>query len=128
MSEKPTTTVADRFEEFRARAVKSGKFKGLKQSRSVTDEPFVLGEEYGFINPIEIEKPNFSTRQALADAAVREDLISMLKILMKDDFGKWVMKMDEAGDEAEFISAGLVIAVIEHFYGPGFLEAAGFSM
>ncbi|QGU03099.1 hypothetical protein CKALI_11275 [Corynebacterium kalinowskii] len=123
MTKKIETT--DQFEEFLGRAKKLAKKTGKKQTSSVTDEPFVLGEDYGFTPEISIEKPVFSDRLTLAQAAQRQDTITCLRVFFKDDFTRFLICMNDMGDDAELITLGVVQALFEHFYGIGVDDAVG---
>lgn len=115
MSTKKNKT--DKFEEFRSRAMKIAEKSGQKSKSTVTDEPFILGEEYGFEPPIEIDKPVYTDRLALMQATQRQDIVSCLKIFFKADFPRFLSVMNTTGDDAELITLGISQAIFEHFYG-----------
>ncbi|WBT08826.1 hypothetical protein PAB09_00210 [Corynebacterium sp. SCR221107] len=70
----------DQFEEFLTRAQELAKKTGKKQNPTVTDDPFILGEEYGFEPQIVITKPVFTDRLTLAQAAQRQDTVTCLRV------------------------------------------------
>ena len=124
---KETTMAAakkteSKFDIARTRALK-GASKGGGVS-AITDDPFVLGAEEGFDPPIEVEKFTFSKRIALARAmqrADREDSVDAMVEAMQILFGRDVLRvfaaLDKEGDDAELIAGGLLVSVLEHFYG-----------
>lgn len=116
---KKTTS---KFETARARALKVGSKVGGYST--ITDEPFVLGADEGFDPPIEVEKFTFSRRTALARAMQRAEqensadaMVESLQILFGRDVVRVFAALDKEGDDAELIAGGLVISVLEHFYG-----------
>lgn len=111
-----------KFDTARARALKAGN-KGVGYA-TITDEPFVLGIDEGFDPPIEVEKFTFSKRTALARAMQRAEqdnsvdaMVESLQILFGRDVIRVFAALDKEGDDAELIAGGLVISVLEHFYG-----------
>ncbi|WP_426727087.1 hypothetical protein ACEN2A_08415 [Corynebacterium auriscanis] len=111
-----------KFESARARALKVGSKVGGHST--ITDEPFVLGADEGFDPPIEVEKFTFSRRTALARAMQRAEqensadaMVESLQILFGRDVVRVFAALDKEGDDAELIAGGLVISVLEHFYG-----------
>lgn len=131
MSTKPKKTDAknnqsDRFESFRERAVTIADRSNLKTTASVTDEPFIIGEDYGVEPAISISKPTFIDRIALQQSLAEENIIEVLRLLFKSDFRRVLLILNDEGDDAELIALGIVSKVMEHFYGIGINDGLGF--
>lgn len=116
-----THEVVDRFEKYRARAVK---VTGNDKSGLVTDEPFVLGEADGFNPPISVSKPSFVIRLAIADAMKNRDVVQALRLMFGNVTNRVLLTIDKYEDQfpdinGEDIMLGMVIDYLEHFYGKG---------
>lgn len=113
-----TQEAISKFEEYRERALKVAKSADLKAgSGTVTNEPFVLGEEYGFKPEIKVEKPSFLGRVSVQRALESGDVIEMIRVIFGDNAVRVLVALDGEGDDAELVALGLVAAFFEHFYG-----------
>lgn len=113
--------VVDRFEKYRARAVK---ITGNDNSGLVTDKPFVLGKADGFTPPISVSKPSFVIRLAIADAMKNRDVVQALRLMFGNVTNRVLLTIDKYEDQfpdinGEDIMLGMVIDYLEHFYGKG---------
>lgn len=116
-----TPEVVDRFEKYRARAVK---VTGNDKSGLVTDEPFILGEADGFTPPISVSKPSFVIRLAIADAMKNQDVVQALRLMFGNVTNRVLLTIDKYEEQfpdinGEDIMLGMVIDYLEHFYGKG---------
>lgn len=125
MAKKHDVSSTDRFEQFRARGVALAKRSGTNRRAFVTDDPFELGEEYGFTPPIVVEKPVYSDRLAIEDMSRKGDAVGILRLLFKNEFRRLLVALNGVGDDAEEVSLGIFIAVMSHFYGEGIVDEIG---
>lgn len=119
-----------RFDKFRQRAIDAG----MGADPIVTNDPFVLGEDEGFNPPIELQRPNFSTRVAIQDALSKQDFVRAMVLLFGNDVNRVIDVLDtyeqETGESSMVVFTGIVIAYTVHFFGEGsqnatFLGALG---
>lgn len=122
---KKSQSPADRFEQFRSRGVEVSKRSGRKRRKFVTDDPFVLGEEHGFNPPIEVEKPVYTDRLAIEEMSRNGDAVGILRLLFKSDFRRFLVALNEQGDDAEEIAIGVFLEIMSHFYGDGIADEMG---
>ena len=125
MAKKNTPNTSDRFEKFRSRGLELQQKVGAKRRGFVTDEPFVLGEDMGFDPPIVINKPVYTDRLAIEEMSRAGNATGVLRLMFKDDYRRFLVQLNGAGDDAEEIALGVFIEIQEHFYGPGILDELG---
>lgn len=115
-----------RYAEFRERALSVTK-SGSRRS-VVSNEPFVLGEEYGFDPAITLPKPSLKVRMLIQDAMTEGRLLDVLRYVFGSDVNRFLDTIDEyeveTGEDAELVMSGVVFAYIEHFFGKGSLTKA----
>lgn len=125
MAKKSTETTTDRFEQFRARGIALRQKTHQRKRGFVTDEPFVLGEEYGFNPPIKIQKPVYTDRLAIEEMSRAGNANGVLRLMFKDDYRRFLAALNDTGDDAEEIALGVFIDIQTHFYGEGIMDELG---
>ena len=116
---RKTANKADRFEQFRDRALAIG----VNDNPTVSDTPYKLGKNEGFDPEIELPKPALRARMLAEDAIRRGDTLTVSKII----FGPYVDRIlgrledyeTETGQSADVVLLGLIYDYFEHFYGKG---------
>lgn len=121
-ADQATDLAGDRFEKFRARGMAMQNRAGHRRRTFVTDDPFVLGEEYGFTPPIEIQKPVYTDRLAIEEMSRAGNATGVLRLLFKDDYRRFLAALNSVGDDAEEVAIGVFIDIQAHFYGEGIVD------
>lgn len=118
-------TENNRFEQFRTRALTVG--VGELATRTVSTQPFTLGNDEGFDPAIELPKPALRARLIAEDSLRSGDVLTVSKII----FGPYVDRImeqleyyeRETGESAEIVLVGIIHAYFTHFYGEGAADA-----
>lgn len=120
-----------------AAATKLAKFNQLRQKAidagvaiesNVAQEPFTLGEDYGFENPIEAKVPSLETTLILQRAISAGDVVDQAVALFGNvGADRLVKALDKEFDAAagSQILAGIILSAYEHFWGRDAGEVAG---
>lgn len=119
-------TKAAKFAKLRQRAIDSGVARG--KSLVASTEDYVLGEDYGFSPEIRIKCPSLESALALQQNFQNGDVWGVAQSLIGPaEAVRVVRALDEGGDTnaAEEAFLGLILEVMEHFYGPGSFNVAG---
>ncbi|MEY8577210.1 hypothetical protein AALI21_02740 [Corynebacteriaceae bacterium 6-324] len=107
---------ANKFEELRNRAIESG----IVHQNKTTDEPFILGEDWGFKeSPISVEKPTFTRAELISEALRTSQVMAALRLIFGEDLRRISPKLDALGDDAGPAAIMLIEDVMVHFYGKG---------
>lgn len=113
-----------RFLKFRNRAVEMRISDG--KNHLVSNDDYVLGEEYGFTPPIVLSRPSFKERTAFGAAMERGDALSSMRIVFGADLNRFLDVLSDYEDETNIpgddIAIGIMIDYFEHFYGKGVFE------
>lgn len=109
------------FDEFRRRA------NGFTFTTQVATSrpPYVLGPEQGFTPPVVVAFPEKLTGQVQLDQCIRrEDYFGALSVLLGGQLMRVVGEFDKYEDGMALLT-GLVLAIIDHFTGPGASDVPG---
>lgn len=119
MTAKKNTTAAAKaakFENLRRKAIESG----LATESKVNDDPYILGEDFGFDPEIKIDAPSLESMLVLQKAITAGDVLDQATTL----FGavattRIVRRLDQDFDAptASQILTGIILDVTEHFWG-----------
>lgn len=115
LTEAPESEAINKFEELRRRVIESGKIQTVK----TTDEPFILGADWGFTTPIKVEKPKFTASELISESLRTGQVLQALRLVFGPNISKVLPKIDALGDEGGPSSILLIEDIMVHFYGPG---------
>ena len=118
------TAVASKFDALRKKAIDSGLASEIK----VNDEPYVIGEDYGFTEPLTVPVPSLETTLIMQKAFTSGDALDQSLTLFGDEVTtKLVKALDDQFnlEDSSVLLTGFLIEAIEHFWGAGAGEVAG---
>lgn len=120
-------TQAAKYAKLRQKAIDKGAVNGTPTV--ITDKPYILGEEYGFTPELHIPVPNLESLIVFQTAAA--DGMNVWEItralLGPNNAVRLIRVIDENFDvaAAEATLSGVLLDVMEHFFGPGAGEVRG---
>ncbi len=118
-TKKKTDKDVSRFEELRKRAIE---MPGVDMSK-ITDEPFVMGAEWGFTdNPVTVALPTFTAAELISESLRTNQILNAIRILFKADANRVSAALDTLGKDAGPAALLLVDDIITHFYGKGSVQ------
>ena len=112
---------AAKFAQLRQKAINSG----LATESKVSDEPYILGEDFGFDPEVRIEAPNLEKLLILQRAINGGDVLEQSTTLFGGPNTERIVRaLDQQFDTAAAsqILTGIILDVIEHFWGQGAAE------
>lgn len=126
-NKKPTAAQkAAKYATLRQKAIDRGATNG--KPTVVTNEPYVLGAEYGFEPEISIPVPNLETLIVFQNAAEGNNVWEITRSIMGPSNAVRIIRaLDEnfEVDEAEQVMSGILLDMLDHFFGPGAGEVRG---
>ena len=72
-----------------------------------------------------MEKPIYTDRLAIEEMSRAGDAVGILRLLFKSDFRRFLVALNEQGDDAEEIAIGVFLEIMSHFYGEGIADEMG---
>lgn len=117
---------AKKFDALRKKAVE----RGIAASKPtiVTDEPYVLGADYGFETELRVEKPSLESLIVFQEAVNSGNALRISQTLLGvENTTLAVRTLDSKFEtnDAEEIFVAIILDVIEHFFGADAGEVAG---